>query len=348
MRTSQALLIGVVFCLAVSSVYGTATEEIQSFIERSSQSAFGRTLIGTIELELSSAAPGDYLLKLLNKMSQTLNGDILIANKTHNDFQKKCSNDLALLKQETKTAAAIIVESKKVIESVSRQRGWAESEKDTKERERTEQKTNYKKIQDIRAAEAAEYQKKMTELSAAITVLTSGRTMLEQKFEQKAKSGAFVEVSNTFRAYVEKVKRSIGSGEYTGHGYVSVISFVAELIEKAAVQAKASSVQRILTALQQIIDQLEATKTFEANAEKDRINNFRTLDTLYTNSIQELDAHIASLTSNISKYSGMIRDARNRVKENTIRIRVKSREKRKTVRICQAEDKVFKAENKVR
>jgi regulator of replication initiation timing len=342
MRNSHTLLVGVIFCLAISSVF--ATGEVESFLERSASTPFGRTLLGTLELELNSNAPGDYLLNLLLKMQNDLSTDITKADSVHNGFQGKCKADIKQLKREVKNHARGILESKNLIKKASQQRAWAENQKESNERQLKESKENYGKIKSIRTKEAAVFAKKKVELNDALKVLHQGKLLIESNL----KAPAFVEVANTFNAYVERMSRSIASKDYSGRGYVSLVQYIAELIQAAPIQAKQGTVQRVLAAIQQIIDQLESTKTFEDNAEKERIANFEQLKDIYEKTIRELTQSINRFTTDIAAYTKTIEYNVAKVGESTRAIRVKNRQARKKTKECQAEQRIYDKENKIR
>jgi hypothetical protein len=332
-----AAVFGVVLCLAVTG-FATSTAEMMEFIEKANQSQFGKTLMGTIELELNNGAPADYLLRLLNKMRQTLLNDIIQANATHEAFQHKCEKDLAQIKSEIKQHAANVLESRRVISKSQQKLSWDRVERDTSERQLKENKENLAKAESIRKAEAEVYAKKVAELNDALVVLHQGKSAIEAKFQKVS----LIQVSNSFKSYVQKMTREISAQSYHGRGYVSLVAHIATLLEAPGIQASSASIKKVLNLIQSIIDELERSKSFEYSAEHSRIANFNEIKGIYVTAIEKLTALISKLTNEIATLEQTIQYNTQRITENIRSIQVKGRQQRKLKKECTKENDTFK------
>jgi len=334
----------VVLCLAVGA-FATSSSEILAFVEKAQETPFGKTLWGTIELEVANGAPGDYLLNLLNKMRDTLNGDIVRANKTHETFQANCKRDIATVKNEISAKARQIIESKRIMSKSQQALSWDRTERDTQTRQREEAKTNLVKIKAIRHKEAEVFAQKVKELNDALVVLHQGKSMIENNLKKK---GSFLQVSNSFNSYVQKMTLEITKPEYAGRGYVSVIAYIAELLQAPAVQANQGSVAKIIDMIQKIIDELENAKNIGYKAEKERIDNYHKVKETTNKYIADLSANIQKLSNNIINYERILAYNNQRITDNVRTIQLKKRLHIKLRRECQTENSGYKKENSKR
>jgi len=316
-----------------------------AFIETAQSSPFGKTLWGTIELEISNGAPGDYLVNLLNKMRNTLHGDIVKANKTHEAFQAKCKLDIATVKNEIRQHARAVVESKRILSKTQQSLSWDRTQRDTEKRQRKEARENLAKVKAIRKKEAGVFAQKVKELNDALVVLHQGKSLIEKNLQ---KSGSFIEVSNSFSSYVQKMTLEVSKPEYSGRGYVAVISYIAELLQAPGIQASSASVTKLINMIQAIIDELENAKNVEYKAEQERIANYKVVRDATKKYIADLTADIQKLINNIHNYEQIIAYNNRRITDNVRSIQVKKRQHIKWRRECQGENSSFKKENKKR
>eukprot|EP01017_Pseudomicrothorax_dubius_P015723 TRINITY_DN17_c0_g1_i5.p1 TRINITY_DN17_c0_g1~~TRINITY_DN17_c0_g1_i5.p1 ORF type:complete len:401 (+),score=145.14 TRINITY_DN17_c0_g1_i5:68-1270(+) len=318
---------------------------VTALVEKCQSTSFGKTLYGTLELELSSGQPGQYLVNLLNGMVNTVKNDITRADNNHNEFQASCTQDINSLQEEVRSHVSNVRESNEIISKANQRLAWDKVELENSQRQLGDAQVNREKLIKNREEEAKEYDQKVNEINEALETLHQGLNLVRNNLGGSPK---FVQVANGFREHVRRMTSLIQERQYKGRGYVSLIDFVAELIEAAPVQASAGAVQRVLDLIQGIIDELERAKNIEYQAEQERIRNYEQLLGIYDRSIVELGRKIDHLTNEINQLNQIINFNKNRITDNTRQIQIKKRQQIKLKKECQAEQRSWEKDNSKR
>eukprot|EP01017_Pseudomicrothorax_dubius_P021323 TRINITY_DN22_c1_g1_i2.p1 TRINITY_DN22_c1_g1~~TRINITY_DN22_c1_g1_i2.p1 ORF type:complete len:378 (+),score=121.88 TRINITY_DN22_c1_g1_i2:169-1302(+) len=338
MRTAVLLALFVAVAFA-------ANPRVVSFVQKAQTSTFGKTLLGTIDLELSSNAPGDYLLNLLNGMRTTVYNDIVRANTTHSNVQESCTNDIASLQGEVANHAQAIIESKDIISKSNQKLAWDQVELGNNQRILAEAQDSLSKAHTIRNEEAAEYERKTNEINEALQTLHQGRNVIENGFRAQ---GALVQIANHMNNHVRKMSALIQRKQYRGRGFVALINILAQVSQDAGIQANPDSVKKVIELIQNIIDEIEKAKSIEFQAEQERIENYNTIVELLNKRINEAQANIDRLTNEINQLTQIINAHKNRISDNTRSIQIKKRQQIKRKKECNAENEQFLREAAVR
>eukprot|EP01017_Pseudomicrothorax_dubius_P015724 TRINITY_DN17_c0_g1_i6.p1 TRINITY_DN17_c0_g1~~TRINITY_DN17_c0_g1_i6.p1 ORF type:complete len:401 (+),score=152.58 TRINITY_DN17_c0_g1_i6:68-1270(+) len=318
---------------------------VTALVEKCQSTSFGKTLYGTLELELSSGQPGQYLVNLLNGMVNTVKNDITRADNNHNEFQASCTQDINSLQEEVRSHVSNVRESNEIISKANQRLAWDKVELENSQRQLGDTRVNREKLIKNREEEAKEYDQKVSEINEALETLHQGLNLVRNNLGGGA---ALVQVASTFKEHVRKMTSLIQNKAYRGRGYVSLINFIAELVQAAPVQANRDTVNRVLELIQGIIDELERAKNIEYQAEQERIKNYEEILAIYDRTIVELERKIDSLTNSINQLEGIINFNKNRITDNTRQIQIKKRQQIKLKKECANEQKAYVKDNEKR
>ncbi len=299
-----------IVCLLTSS-FASKTEF--STLE---SSKLGKTLLDTLQIHLSSKEPIQNIITMLNDMAATLAADQADADSRHSEFQDKCLVDAEYYNTEISEAQNRVNTANSELESLR-------PELATVQQSQSDTQANLEALQEQlasatsqRETEAEEYNLKVEEHENALTALHDAQSVF-QELASESSASFLQKKSNVFIQVHGSIKKSIPS---IRAGYQGIFKLLAQIVEKAPVQADQDIISKIVDLIKKIRENVENSARVEKDAEEQRVAAFEELSATLQQNINNAQSDIVTFTNKIESLNSAIQADEEEVEQQTERV----------------------------
>ena len=286
-----------ILCLLSVSFGASSLESIQ-------RNEFGRHLFDTIQLQLSLKGGVDDVIRLIERLRDSIVDEQGSADTAHGDFQESCTTTINEHNDEIANQEAKVIDADILINDLGPKLTEAEDNKVTAEAD-LETKTGERDAADARRQEESElHAEAIGEYDAAIAACEEAITLVTENLlatgflQTDARSPVMIQMTK-HAAAIRKVAPS----------YAGLIKALVQLSSDDNIHSDQSMISRL-------IDLIERLKQSLINAKAKDIENEATLQADYETEMEALDAVIEgledtidTLTTNINTWGPQVADA---------------------------------------
>lgn len=321
-----------IICL-LTSVFSSKTEF--SSLE---SSKLGRNLLDILQIQIASKEPVQTLLNMLNEMSDNLNNDQAAADAVHQTFQEQCVADESFYSGEITESESRIDAAKNQLAALKPQLTDAEEGLAGQRASLVSLQEQLNQASSQRVTEAEEYTLKVQEHESALSMLHEASGLFQGLLAPEAgaaflqkKNAVFAQVSSTIRNGLSKIRK----------GYKGIFRILAQITEKAPIQAKQETVQKIIDLIKKIRENVEASYQAEKQAESDRVDAFNVLSENLSTSITNANANINNYVNTIATLQSSIASQEEELSAQETRLESRTSQLAERQKVCETESTAY-------
>jgi chromosome segregation ATPase len=325
MKTAFAL----VFLAVVFGAQATSIADIE-------KNTFGKNLLDTVYLEMTTGGNVDNILTLLQEVEDQIISEQNAHNERHASFQQSCAEDQAHYQDEINRASADASDAQGRLDVARPERDSVASQLETARRSLADTENNLAAATNLIEAQRAEFHEHESELVAALDIFAQAENYIRTSFQR----GAFLQTNSAsglastlknakLNAKYAPIARILAQAASSAHLTQDAVDNILSLIKRLSENA-----QQVLFTERQIMQQRnEAFDIYSAELEG--------LISGYKQQIAELSTQLSILEARIAEAESDLADAERRFESYTRKLAERIEE-------CDAESRQYEEATKER
>eukprot|EP01016_Furgasonia_blochmanni_P040377 TRINITY_DN5149_c0_g1_i2.p1 TRINITY_DN5149_c0_g1~~TRINITY_DN5149_c0_g1_i2.p1 ORF type:complete len:428 (-),score=162.85 TRINITY_DN5149_c0_g1_i2:310-1593(-) len=359
--------------LLIASCLATTAMDLQ----RIESSEFGKQLVKTIEIQLTSEGPVEDILSMLSELDDEIINDQEATDALHKDFQARCETDLQSIQNEFEIATE---DSQAASEALKLDVPKFEQLTKDKTRLADETKSTQQSLEDLqnqRDKEAGEYDDRVQEIENALDAFNEARRIVSRLYDmiaddagssssssddssddvdlreddEDAGEGNFLQLQshgkntastsskseNTLKEFRQYLQRT----ELKQKGYASIAASMAELAESKELASNKKLVGKLLCLFDQVMGNLNEAAVDEKHAEDARIEVYKDNYNNVNSNLQSLQAQTNNVEYQLSTLDEKIEYSKGKLEDANRRVDEKKDQKCDKQSVCTDEQHTY-------
>ncbi|CAK88427.1 unnamed protein product (macronuclear) [Paramecium tetraurelia] len=287
---------------------------------------FGRTLIDTLQMQMSTGEPIARFIEIMRNLETSIENEQKEDDKTNNEYQNQCTEDIKILQQESANLERRTVEIQSILDELEPLRSYKQGQADAKNAWKVETEKKLADLVKKRETEKAEFDKKVEEHDYATFVIETVRRMFSDKsqsFLQLNNESQWQKVRDYFINASEQAKKFEIKKSYSK--MFNVLAEIASAAQSEDFQ-NSPTVNRIVNLCDLMLKQIEDSKALETKAEQKRLNMFVLEKGNFDKDLTGLNNALAQLTAAILGLDNRIQDQKRDLADYNARLAAKNKQ----------------------
>ncbi|CAK59982.1 unnamed protein product (macronuclear) [Paramecium tetraurelia] len=290
------------------------------------QDEFGRTLIDTLQMQMSTGEPIARFIEIMRNLETSIENEQKEDDKANNEYQNQCTEDIKVLQQESANLERRTVEIQSILDELEPLRSYKQGQADAKNAWKVETEKKLADLVKKRETEKAEFDKKVEEHDYATFVIETVRRMFSDKnqsFLQMNNEAQWQKVRDYFINASEQAKKFEIKKSYS-----KMFNVFAEIANAAQAEdfQNSPTVNRIVNLCDLMLKQIEDSKALETKAEQKRLNMFVLEKGNFDKDLTSLNNALAQLTAAILGLDNRIQDQKRDLSDYNARLDAKNKQ----------------------
>eukprot|EP00828_Plagiopyla_frontata_P012893 TRINITY_DN1746_c0_g1_i1.p1 TRINITY_DN1746_c0_g1~~TRINITY_DN1746_c0_g1_i1.p1 ORF type:complete len:401 (+),score=80.30 TRINITY_DN1746_c0_g1_i1:141-1343(+) len=263
-------------------------------------SEFGKSLLDTVQVQLSSSANIDALMQLLDKLRDEMNAQKETQEHDHQAFQTDCAKDIDFYEQEIASATVKVVDTDREIQITTENLKIKDSLLEQLNQQYGVYSATRDKILESRQAEAAEYQRKNGEHDQTVTAIEEAKQFFVKiKNELVAKQEQTTSFLQEKSFEKERVKSQLadvfayGKSQITNPKYQAILTVLSSVSQQE--ETSPEVIAKLLELCNRVLQNIQDSRMAETAAENKRIE-------IFTNKMKMLDESLSKTKTKITAF----------------------------------------------
>ncbi|KAM3146865.1 hypothetical protein pb186bvf_001019 [Paramecium bursaria] len=304
-----------------------ASQEVMDQIKQFDSDEFGRTLIDTLQMQMSAGEPITKFIEIMRNLETSIEKEQKEDDKANKDYQAQCTDDIKVLQQDSANLERRTVEIQSILDELVPVREYKQAQKESKNEWKTQVEAKISEIVQKRNNQKSDFDQRQDENDYAVFVITTVKRTFEEKgssFLQSTNVGSiftqvkdyFINASNQSEKF--KIKKS----------FTRIFTVMAQIAASAQSEDLNNSptVKKILNLCDQLLRNIEDTRASELKAEQNRLQLFTFEKQLLDKDLSKLNNALAQLEADILQLNNRITDLTNDLNDYNTRLSQKNQQ----------------------
>jgi len=324
----KAIVFAAVFCLFASTVMGMQYPQTYAKLQRIAGTKFGKSILETIQVELQTKEdPRPTILTLIQELIDETNQAQAAHDARIERERQACTTEQEHLAGEIERLDAAIKADTITLGQKETALEEGEANRDAKEQEISGYEAEITRLDNQRASEQAEYEKRDAKYAKLLEVLRKVRQYIQTRLDTRYETGAFLQKKATTEIYnsLAEIKETVSSASFAiqSPGYARMISFIASKAQQALSEtpgeADAYSEKRfgdILSVIDDLIAKFEGERKDNSDLNDSNIALYNKNRGIVENDLSDARGDLSVINQNIEALRVAISSLNGRLASN--------------------------------